>query len=46
MGIAATGKKASYGGIHVIRIADGKIAEQRGVEGQMGMMQQLGVIPT
>lgn len=46
MGIAATGKKVSYGEIHVLRMADGKMAEHWGVEDQMGMMQQLGVIPS
>ena len=46
MGIAATGKKVSFGEIHILRIADGKMAEHWGVEDQMGMMQQLGVIPS
>ena len=46
MGIAATGKKISYGEIHVGWIAGGKIVEHWGIEDQMGMMQQLGVIPS
>ena len=46
MGIAATGKKVSFGEIHVIRIAGGKMVEHWGIEDQMGMMQQLGVIPS
>ena len=46
MGIAATGKKISYGEIHVVRIAGGKMVEHWGVEDQMGMMQQLGVVPS
>ena len=46
MGIAATGKNISYGAIHVVRISDGKIVEHWGLEDQMGMMQQLGVIPS
>lgn len=45
-GIAATGKKVSFGEIHVVRVADGKMVEHWGVEDQMGMMQQLGVIPS
>ena len=46
IGIAATGKKISYGEIHVVRLAGGKIVEHWGIEDQMGMMQQLGVIPS
>ena len=46
MGIPATGKKVSFGEIHVVRIAGGKMVEHWGVEDQMGMMQQLGVIPS
>ena len=46
MGIAATGKKISYGEIHIVRIAGGKMVEHWGIEDQMGMMQQLGVVPS
>ena len=46
MGIPATGKKVSFGEIHVVRIAGGKMVEHWGIEDQMGMMQQLRVIPS
>lgn len=46
MGIPATGKKVSYGEIHIVKIAGGKFVEHWGVEDQMGLMQQLGVIPS
>ncbi|MER3524770.1 MAG: hypothetical protein C4326_12145 [Ignavibacteria bacterium] len=42
----ATGKAISVGAIAIVRIVNGKIAELRGQFDQMGMMQQLGVIPT
>jgi predicted ester cyclase len=45
MGIAATGKQVSIGGIGAYRIEDGKIVEDRVAEDLMGLMQQLGVVP-
>jgi predicted ester cyclase len=45
MGIPATGKRIMVKGIEVFRIADGKIAEIWAVMDNLGMMQQLGVIP-
>ena len=44
MGIAATGKTVSMNEIHIVRFADGKIVEHWGVEDNLGMMQQLGVV--
>ncbi len=45
-GIPPTGEEASITGTDIYRIVDGKILEQW-VEGDMlGLMQQLGVIPT
>jgi hypothetical protein len=45
-GIPATGKEASITGTDIYRIADGKIAEQW-VEGDLlGLLQQLGILPT
>ncbi len=45
MGIPATGKQIVVKGIEVFRIADGKIAEVWASMDNLGMMQQLGVIP-
>ena len=45
MGIPATGKRIVIKGIEVFRIADGKIAEVWASMDNLGMMQQLGVIP-
>jgi predicted ester cyclase len=46
MGVPSTGKPISVGGIDINRIAGGKIAERWAVLDRMGLMQQLGVIPT
>jgi steroid delta-isomerase-like uncharacterized protein len=47
MGIPATGKRVSnLVGVGVYRIADGKIAEEWIVEDTVGLLLQLGVIPT
>ena len=46
MGMPATGKPATVTGIEIYRVADGKIAERWGNFDQLGMLQQLGVIPT
>jgi steroid delta-isomerase-like uncharacterized protein len=45
MGIPPTGKQVTISSIVIARIADGKIVEQWGLDDQMGMLQQLGVIP-
>jgi steroid delta-isomerase-like uncharacterized protein len=44
-GIPATGKRVSVTGIAINRIVDGKIVEVWGEFDQMGLMQQLGVVP-
>ena len=46
MGIPPTGKKVTSTGISIVRIADGKIAEVWGASDQLGLMQQLGAIPS
>lgn len=46
MGIAPTGKQVSVASIEINRIVAGKIVERWELVDQMGMMQQLGVIPT
>ena len=45
MGIPATGKKVSFTETHILRIANGKAVEDWGNQDDLGMMQQLGVIP-
>ena len=43
-GIAPTGTEVTMTGIDMIRLADGKMVEDRVEVDQLGMMQQLGVI--
>lgn len=45
MGIPATGKRVTFTETHIDQIANGKIVRHDGDWDQMGMMQQLGVIP-
>jgi len=45
MGIPATGKPIAVKGIEVFRLADGKIAELWASMDNLGMLQQLGIIP-
>ena len=45
-GFPATGKKISFTGIYIARIANGKIVEHWGEEDSMGLLQQLGGMPT
>lgn len=46
MGIPATGKTATVTGISIMRVVDGKCVEEWENMDMLGMMQQLGVIPT
>ncbi len=45
MGIPPTGKQMTVSSIVIARIVDGKIVEEWGLDDQMGMLQQLGIIP-
>lgn len=45
LGIPATDKKVSWTGITMYRIADGKIAEERGEEDFLGFFRQIGLFP-
>ena len=45
MGIAPTGKEITITGIDIFRITNGKVVERWGNSDDLGMMQQLGVIP-
>jgi steroid delta-isomerase-like uncharacterized protein len=46
MGIAPTGKRLTVTGIAIHRIADGQIVEEWEEWDNLGLMQQLGVVPT
>ncbi|MGD2144866.1 MAG: ester cyclase [Anaerolineae bacterium] len=46
MGIPPTGKQVTLTGIYVARIVGGKIIEEWGNFDALGMMQQLGVVPS
>jgi len=45
MGFPATGKQVRASGISILRIANGKIAEQWDSFDNLGLLQQLGVVP-
>ncbi len=45
MGIAPTGRQFTVMEIRIYRIAGGKIVEHWGLLDQLGLMQQLGVVP-
>jgi predicted ester cyclase len=45
-GIPPTGRRVRVDGIHILRIADGRIAEHWGNNDDLGLMRQLGVIPS
>jgi predicted ester cyclase len=46
MGIPPTGKSVTVSAMIIDQFVDGKIVESWRLFDQMGMMQQLGVIPT
>jgi len=46
MGIPATGRRVTFNCIDIMRCADGRIVEHWGEGDDLGMLQQLGVIPT
>jgi steroid delta-isomerase-like uncharacterized protein len=46
MGMPPTGKKATVTGIDISRVVNGKIAETWGNFDALGMLQQIGAIPT
>jgi predicted ester cyclase len=46
MGIPATGRSIAINVIHIDRWVDGRITEHFGQFDSLGMMQQLGVIPS
>ena len=44
-GIPPTGKRVSFTGITIMRFADGKVIERWSETDNLGLLQQLGVIP-
>jgi steroid delta-isomerase-like uncharacterized protein len=46
MGMPATGKQATTAGININRISGGKLVEGWGIFDQLGLLQQIGAIPT
>jgi predicted SnoaL-like aldol condensation-catalyzing enzyme len=46
MGIAPTGKRIAVQQTHWFRVADGKVAEHWAVRDDLGIMRQLGVMPS
>jgi predicted SnoaL-like aldol condensation-catalyzing enzyme len=44
-GIPASGKRVEVHGVHIMRIADGKVAEHWGSNDDLGLMRQIGAIP-
>jgi len=46
MGIAASGKQVSWTEIHIVRIQGGKLVEHWANLDQLGMLQQMGAIPS
>ena len=45
-GVPATGRSVQQAQAHFVRFRDGKAIEHRAVRDDLGLMQQLGVIPT
>jgi len=45
MGISPTGQQVSMGLIDIVRIANGRVVEHWAMADNLGMMQQLGIVP-
>jgi steroid delta-isomerase-like uncharacterized protein len=45
-GMPASGKRATWEAIHIVRIAGGRVVEHWAVQDQLAMLQQLGFAPT
>jgi predicted ester cyclase len=45
-GVAPTGKQVTFGGMNIYRIVAGKIVERWAYEDGLGLLQQLGALPS
>lgn len=45
MGVSGTGKEVIIPGVHIVRVANGKIVEHRGYSDLLGTLRQLGLGP-
>lgn len=46
MGLPPTGKRVAWSGITFYRIQNGKVVDEVGEEDGLGLLRQLGAIPT
>jgi len=46
MGLPPTGRRVTIGGMHLFALAEGQIVDHWNQRDQLGLMQQLGVVPT
>jgi predicted ester cyclase len=46
MGMPASGKRAVWSEIHIARVEGGKLAEHWAIVDRLGMLQQLGFVPS
>ena len=46
LGVPATGRRIAFDVIDLITVADGKLAAHRALVDQLGLLRQLGVIPS
>jgi steroid delta-isomerase-like uncharacterized protein len=45
MGVAPTGREVVLAGINIFRVRDGKVVERWGRTDDLGLLQQLGIVP-
>jgi predicted ester cyclase len=46
MGMPPTGNPATWKEVHILRVVNGKIVEHTGIVDEMGLMRQLGLVPS
>jgi predicted ester cyclase len=46
MGMKATGRRATWDAVHIVRLQDEKIVEHWAVQDQLSLLQQLGLAPS